>query len=358
MASKGYIAFDIGAENIKIADAVYEKGKIVVNDFWIIPTPPNSFENGNILKPDLIAEAVSQKVDIRRLKAKGAVVLVTGDSVIDREVVLPKMTEKELKNVIMFEADQYFPVDLTTYKVDYKIIEEISDEDGKKYRVFIVAVPIDILDGYINLMNEFGMKIEVMDIPANALAKFVTLEAGLSSPENNSSLAVIDLGASTSRVIMIDGGKFRFERMIKFGINDLTEVMMQHSNLKFKDAEEQVRTRLEQYVVFKAEDVLLEDESKMAAHEISKLINDFTGQVNKLFEFYISRNTGNVINRLLLTGGGARVKGMGKFISDSTGIRTDYLEPLTCIMNKSRKSLEENEIYLANVLGAVIRTKK
>jgi len=160
---KDYIVIDIGTQNIKMIEAKLEKQNIMLKNFSIIPTPLDSFENGNILKAEPLAEIIKEEFKTGGYKAKSTIVLVTGDSIIDREVVLPKMTEKELKKVIEFEADQYFPVNLINYSVDFKIIEEVTTQEGIKYKVLVVAVPKEIIDGYVNLMEKCGFSSKCSD---------------------------------------------------------------------------------------------------------------------------------------------------------------------------------------------------
>lgn len=357
MATKDYIAIDIGAANIKILEAGFEKEKIIVKNFSTIPTPANSFDNGNVLNYESIAESIKQELAGGKYKAKRAIVLVSGDAVIDREVMLPKMSDKELKNVIAFEAHQYFPVDLSGYNMDYKVIEEVTGPEGDKLRVFIVAVPLEIIDGYVSVIKNCGLKLEIIDIAGNALAKLVDFELKTRGDDEKGAFAILDIGAASSRVVILSGGKFRFERIVTTGAGDIVSVLMQFLNLKYKDAEELARKNLDYYINLRFAGGSSDEETKIG-NEIVKVLNEYCEQVNKLFEFYVSRNTGNTVNRLILTGGGVKLKGLDKYISETIGIKTQQLESMNCLINSSAKNMDEEEIFLANVLGSVIRTNK
>ncbi len=59
--------------------------------------------------------------------------------IITREVELPHVPYKKLKNIIDLNADEYFPVNLAEYCLDFTITEIIETEEGKKIKVNIVA---------------------------------------------------------------------------------------------------------------------------------------------------------------------------------------------------------------------------
>ena len=355
---KDYIVIDIGTQNIKMIEASFEKQNIMLKNFSIIPTPLDSFENGNILDSESLAEIIKEELRTAAYKAKSTIVLVTGDSTIDREVILPKMTEKELKKVIEFEADQYFPVNLINYTVDFKIIEEVTTQEGSKYKVLVVAVPKEIIDGYVNVIEKCGLRLEVIDIAANALTKIVDLETKLRSNGQSDSFALIDLGAAVSRVVIIDNGKFRFERIIKIGVNDLISIIVETLNIKFKNAEELLRQKFADYIKVNQINGSDNDEVQKIGSQIVQTLNILCDEVNKLLQYYRSRNSENNINKLLLTGGGVHLNGIDKYIGQNVGIISEHMQSIKSVINKSSKDILKKEEFLIGTFGGIIRTDK
>ena len=346
------ISIDIGASTIKMVEAKYEKQKIQVKNYSIIPTPRDSFENGTFKQPQAIIDMIKNEIQVKRYQAKELVLTLSSDAIINREVMLPKMSEKEVANVIQFEAEQYFPVNLENYKMDYKIIEETSEEDGNKLRLFVVAVPSEMIDSYVNIAEATGLNLKVLDLAGNTISKLGAMELKGTASK---SIAMLELGATASRVVILDAGKMRFERMIKTGINNMTLIARDCLNVKLNEAEKHLIDKFAKYANVKNDDINLDKETKAIENGIKKLLNEFCDQVGKLLEFYSAHNAGKAIEKVYLTGGGARLAGIESYIAQALGINVELFAPKNCIEDRTAQRLNGNEAVFANALGALIR---
>lgn len=346
---KDYIVIDIGAANIKLLEAKYEKEKIMVKNFFVLPTPANSYENGVVFDTEKVSDRIKEVLRNSKIKTKNAIVLLTGDTIINREILLPKMKENELQNAVIFEAEQSFPVDLSGYKVDYKIIEEVEEQ----YRILLTAVPQAMIDNYVDLVKKCELDLKVIDIAENALVKFTELE--MKTMNVSGVICVIDLGASMSRLVIIDDRKFKFGRLIKFGFNEIVSIVSDSLSLKFKASEELLLKKYGNYFVENSNVVLVEDREQIMLDNIRRVLLKFCDDISRLIEFYYSRNYGKRIAKIILVGGGAKFKGIEKFLTQNLEINSQMLEGINCVINMSAKSLEEDKVFLANVLGGIIR---
>jgi len=71
---------------------------------------------------------------------------------------------------------QFLPIDIDNYRVDYKILQTIKEKGSEKYKVFVTAVPKNILQSYVDVLQGLDLKPLAVDIPANSTAKFFNRE--------------------------------------------------------------------------------------------------------------------------------------------------------------------------------------
>ena len=53
---------------------------------------------------------------------------------------------------------QYLPINLNDYQVQFIILDEFEDEEGFKYKIFVIAFPERIAKSYYQLLKIAGVK--------------------------------------------------------------------------------------------------------------------------------------------------------------------------------------------------------
>jgi len=54
---------------------------------------------------------------------------------------------------------QFLPIDIDNYRVDYKILQTIKEKGSEKYKVFVTAVPKNILQSYVDVLQGLDLKL-------------------------------------------------------------------------------------------------------------------------------------------------------------------------------------------------------
>lgn len=359
LAGKPSIIFEVGASSIKIIEAAMEKDRIVLNKFSIIPLIREIQNPGITIDIESTSQLIKNEIVQKHYKAKAARGVVSGEGIISREVMTPKVSEHELSNIIALESGQYFPVDLSNYVVDYKIITDVKTNEGEKYKVYVVAVPQKLIDIYVEIARKCKLMLEVIDINGNAFSKLLDLELKTRNElygEEDVHVG-IDIGASASYIVFNHKGKFQFGREIKFGVNDITHILAEYLGLDFKRADETLKTKIKDYLYIDENDLSLDEEIRVIGKDIGKILRGFSLEVNKIIEFYQARYSGKNIKKIYLTGGGVNIEGIDEFLAKNVSIECSKLAELKCVANTTAQSFHGVELFLTNVLGTTIRSK-
>lgn len=346
------IAIDIGTHNIKIIQAKTKKSKIKVNKYLIFDTPSNAVEDGYILDVDSLALQIKKKLKFNRIKAKNAVVTITGTSIITREIILPKASIKELGAIVNNEAPHIFPVDTNDYILDYKILEEIIADNTKQYRILVVAVPNRMIEGYVNLMDKCGLKIHSIDYMGNSLSKFVNNQETqmdkqrVKITDNNQTICAIDMGSHMTTVIIMEKGILKFVRMFSYDgqqfAREVTENFNLSSEIQFQKAPDD-------------SDVLSNQQLYEQLKNSNINVPGFIKEVASVFNFYYSRDKQNIIDKIYLVGGSSKIKDIDKYFESIFSIKTECIKEFTNVKYSKRcNGFKEVQAHFIGCLGALI----
>ncbi len=370
MVTNACTVVDIGSSNIKIIEASLLANEAVnISKFSVLPFDAGIMNTDSIPELEAVAGRISSEINREKYLKENGVVLIANSKVISREIILPVMPLKAIKNTIKFEAPQYFPVNLTNYLFDYKILQQIDTPEGGKYRINIVAVPSEIIDFYVSVMDKSGIRLQIVDVNSNTLYKFASMEHKKRTTGNTGkeSYAVLEIGAQLSHILFVSGDSFMLERSLNtFNGNSLTDVFSKYLQMNYSQAEDEKIKNGEKYMQIEEDEEL--DDSQIYAsgktlsdseqlyrimrREVQKVLDDFIDELSNILEFYYSRGVGS-LSTIYLTGGGAMINGLDRFLVQNLNIDVNVLNRLKCVVNSSGKDIDSYSMFLANVIGGV-----
>ena len=345
------LSIDIGTYDTKMVLGKQQNKIIHVEDAWMIKTPENAFYNGQIVEIERLQNEISRSLMKRNIKTKKVICTVESTSIITREITLPITKSQEMQSMVQYEMEQYLPIMLSEYVVEYKILEELIEDNIKKARVLVVALPKSIAEKYFNLVRDIDLQPVALDIHSNAVAKLFSSVLYVNN-ENSSldkTVAIIDLGHNNINVSIITKGVAQFNRLITFGGKDIDINLANSFNLSLEEAENR-----------KIETCNLKDLNSMNAsvammNEEVKTAVDFWGQeIQRIFQYYTSRGAQNSIDEIYLCGGSANLKGVPRYMEEYFNLPTFFITNISSIKTGIVARNIELGRYL-NSIGAIIR---
>lgn len=356
MGSK-IIALDLGNRNIKIVYGGTSKSGIIINEYEIVETPANCVRDGHIINAEELSKTILAAFKKMGIRSGNLVINITGTGVITREIQIPVSTDEEITQMLEFEAQQYFPVDLNNYSLDFKVLENYPVGDSMQSRVLIVAAPNKQVDEYIKLVGLLKQAIIAIDIPANCILKQAPYYKELLLGDE---YAIIDIGMETTSVCILDKSRLKFSRILLNGSKDIDIAIANQCNVSFQKAEEikkDFKGSLKANNNTYNEAAAVSEEVNMG-YVINNALSNIVSDISRFIEFYISRNNTNRLKRLYVCGGGSLLKGLPDYFSASFSISVKPLPRTKEIEYKGKKgqsTFEADYIFLINAIGALIR---
>lgn len=347
---KPMLSIDIGSQNIKIVEGKYAAGKVSISKAVTVPTPPETFYNGEIIDRARVELAINETLKKESIRAKNVAFTLESTEAISREIVLPWAKPQELGQIIRFEAEQYLPIEMEKYILQYKIMSEFEEEGTKKVTVLVVALPKVMGEDYLDLGRNTGLTPHYLDIHSNSIHKLLHPKAVVndSYPLEEQTIAAIDLGHQFINITIIDKGLFKFSRLLKRGGKDID---VNISNL-FTVSLEEAKSRKREIKDISQDTEQIDPSSSTSI--VKETITGWLEDIQKVFRYHTSRSTDNVIDSICIYGGSSNIEGISTYIQKFFNTPTFKINGLNNVKfdNNSKEISISNYI---NAIGSIIR---
>ncbi|MBE3113194.1 MAG: type IV pilus assembly protein PilM, partial [Actinobacteria bacterium] len=345
---------------IKVAKLQKISDSYELVNYGITLTPEGAIANGDIFNPIAVADVLTNLLSDIGLRDNKAIIAITGQKVIVREVVFPLMEDKELMAGVMWEAPKYVPYDLDESIIDAEKVEEFVEKDGNKMmRVLLVATPKSIIQPYMEVLKKARIRPKIIDIVSSAnIRAFEHQLTDKKEEEPESSIVdiILSIGASNTNLTLVEKGNLKFTRDILVGGTDITKAIAKSLNISFDEAE---KLKRETKIVLGQE---AEEEKKNESEKIIvKLLNQLTKEVRKSLSYYKTQSQKVNYNKMILSGGCANIVNITEYLSEQFEIPVVIGNPLESIKIDEKvfdiKRMKKLEDTLATVIGLAMRER-
>jgi type IV pilus assembly protein PilM len=317
---RNYIGLDIGHSAVKLAQVERTSNGWRVTKCHTLPTPPDTIRDGIIIDPPMMAATIKQLLREAGVGSCETSIAVAGGSVVVRTVRIPKMAEATLRKSIKYEAGRYVPTSVDDSYIEFEIIRDSTDN---QMDVLIVAAPREIVETRIAACDAAGLEVEGVDVEAFATYRAL-VEADPDGNWNDSTIALVDIGSMTTNVSVVAQGVFAMTRAIPQGGATLTEALKTYFKLSDEDAE---RGKYE--LDFRE---LIRDDLPIENPPLRVLqphADELVREIRRSLNYYQSQQTeaggGNPVSQMLISGGGARMRGLSDYFSHRLGLPVSAL---------------------------------
>ncbi len=337
---KGTLCIDIGSNSVKFIKM--EGGRIV--DYGLKEIG-EAFDVPSILR-ELIKDYKPDEVFS----------FVSGPSVSLRQAPFPKMNRRELKDAILLRLEKYSPFTLDEAILDFKTLGPMREAGAIKDNVMVVAARKDIVSDHISTLRKAGLEPTAISVIPFALQAAARKYAQVRPEET---VCVLDVGAEFTDMVFLKGERLDLARTITTAGNALTEAMTvaittEEGQLALDayDAENYKR----KYGIPSEEETELLPNGIMVKRLATlqrPALERFVAEINRSIDYYRREFGEAKIDRILMCGGSAAMKGLREYIQTNLGIPIELFDPFRSAGLYRKGSLpEEQEGYrLVTALG-------
>ena len=300
-----FTGVDIGTNWIKVVEVRISGGMAEIVSLKKYPSPPGVWTEQ--FDEEHLVEVLSR---VRTEGIHEVIACIGGEKVISRVVRFPLMSDKELAAAAEIEIEKYLTSPSDQFIFRHVRLDEGKTGDGdveEGQNVLLLAVPASTVYRYYGIFSRAGLTVTAFDIQVFALWR-------LFGRNTTGTLAVIDIGSMTSHLVITRNGRIRFVRVLPVGGSVLTRAIMDTQGVGASEAQQ-----------MQEDASLLRDNagSLSGGRQLVEILRgslmEIAGEVQRSLNFY-SVQEGAPVERLILSGGTSKLKGLPLFMQDVLGI--------------------------------------
>lgn len=314
---KAYVGVDLGTQSIKVAQIEPHGHHWVVSKHAEVETPKDSIKDGVVVDTQAVADGIKAALKRAKIGATSAIIGVAGGSVIVRNVRIPRMPEATLRKSIRFEAGRYVPSSIEDSFIEFEILGEAAEN---QMDVLIVAAPREIVKSRVDACAKAGLEVEVVDIEAFAMYRAL-IEADEHSELGDQTIALVDIGATTTNVSVISKGVFAMTRSIPQAGNTLTNALQSYFKLDYEDAEKG-KSQLDLTALLKNDGPVENPPLRVLQPHIDDLFREIRRSLNYYQSQQSDQGESKPVTKIIVSGGGARMPGLAEYMTHKLDIPT------------------------------------
>lgn len=326
------LGIDISSTSVKLIELSRRSKGYHVESYAVEPLPPNSVTDRNVSDVELVGQAIQRAVKKSAARTKHAACAVAGSAVITKVITMPaNLSDEEMENQIMIEADQYIPYRLDEVRMDFEVLRPVPNESGK-VEVLLAASRQDNVDVRVAALENAGLIAQVVDVEAFALENSVgLLMRDLPGQGEDAVVAVADVGATLTTLSVMQDMRIIYSREQQFGGRQLTEEIQRRYGLSYEEAG---LAKRQGGLPDNYDPEVLEPFKQSMAMEISRAL-----------QFFYSASQIGAVDQIYVAGGCAAISGVADAIEAKTGTRCTVANPFAgmTVSPRIRKEVIQND---------------
>jgi type IV pilus assembly protein PilM len=338
-ASDAVWAIDLGNNSLKALHLVAVGDTVQVIGFDHIP-------HGKILssvanaaeKDELIAITLRQFAQRNDLGFDPIIISVPSQNSFARFVTLPPVEAKRLPEIVRFEAAQQIPFDMNDVQWDFQLL---SDPNSPEKKVGLFAIKNEVVNSAMESFEREDLQVSYVQMAPMALYNYLLFDRPDLVGSDKRATVIVNIGAeSTDLVVCTASGVW--QRCIMMGGNAFTNAIAETFKLSVEKAEKLKRTApVSKY-------------ARQIFQAMRPVFTDWSGEVQRSLGFYTSSNPDVKVTRVVAMGGGTKLRGLVKYLSQTLQIpveKPDAFKRLVVAPTDSAAKFHENVSDFGVVYG-------
>ncbi len=350
------VGIDIGSSAVKVVQVRQEKGVAVLETYGSLAIGPyvEDTEIGQHANAgeEVLHTVLAALLQEAKITASLACVSIPFHSSLISLIEVPALSDEKIAQTIPFEAKRYIPVPLEDVSLDWFVVPQallrrddapIFEDDiapiaqSEKRKVLLIAIHNHELIKHKNILGKTALNTQYFEIEIFSTLRSSVYDGGLP-------VIIIDIGARSTKLYVVEHGIILRSFFVNQGGQNISQAIARAEDISFKEAEHKKRE-----FGFTIED-------KEVRHAMSLVIDEiFTEANNAIVDF--EQRYRQSISKIVLTGGGASMKGLLEEVKAKTKNSVEIANPFSRLRHPAllSETLKESGSEFSVAVGAALR---
>jgi len=307
---KSTVGLDIGSSAIKVVEITHRGEESRLANFGVVELIPEAIVEGEIMDRQLVVEAIQNLFESQGIRQRHVATGVSGRGVIVKKITMEKLPPQEAREAIQWEAEQHVPYDINDVSLDFEILE--SEVGQNQMQVLLVAAKRDLIAAHADLVREAGLLPTLIDVNSFAVQNSAEHSYDFLPEEV---VALVNVGSELTNVNLVQNGIPLYTQDLSMGGDTFVDGLQK------------------KYQVTREEAVAaLQPAEGSGSLDLTPLLKSFCSDLGTALDrslvYLKSNGDADQITRVLLSGGGARVQGLCRSLSERLKVPVEISDPL------------------------------
>lgn len=341
--AKTVVGVDIGSASVRGVEVeMGRKTRATVVRWHEVPLPEGSVKNGEVVEVNTVAAGLKQLWSAAGFTTKRVVLGVGNSKVLVRDLTVPRLGLRELRASLPYQVQEMLPVPVADALLDFYPVSESDSTTGPTVTGLLVAAVKDAVMANVAAVQRAGLSVAEVDLIPFALNRVLVRGVHVAG-----TVALVDVGANTTNVLITRDGVPQFVRIIPAGGADVTKALAGRLGITGENAELGKRQ-----LGLTAGPVPAEQLE--AAEIIAELTRELLNSLRNTISFFVNSRRTQQIDRVVLSGGGASMTSFAEALAELTRIPVVIGDPFESVQLARSAARGQRPVGMSVALGLAL----
>ena len=340
------IGIDISSSAVKILETHPSGQQLKVASYGITSLENGAVADRRIKDYKSVARSIKRVINLTQPNTRRAAVAIPNAAIITRTLSLPReLNDEETEALVRVEADQHIPYPLNEVAIDFQRLPPLNSNDENQ-PVLVVACRKEVTDQLDYVLEVAGLEPVITDVENFAMQRSLGLILKNLSQQEQSLVAVADIGATTTTLNLLKNGEIIYSRDQAFGGKQLTDEIQRLYGLSLEEA------------------AFAKKKGNLPTSYYSDLLKPFKvaliQQIERQLQLFYSSTSYHNIDHLILAGGSAAIPNLTTISEQQLDCPTHLANPFIGMALSSKvdiNALTQDAPAMMIACGLAMRAK-
>ena len=253
--------------------------------------------NSSVIEGGNTSLAIKEILNEAEIKTKSVIFSIPDFYTFCTSFDIPQMPGEEIPDAIRYNASQYITLPISEVTLDWRLIPNVSGFQNSLMKVFIVAIPNQVIEDYKTVAKDAGLELRAVEAEVFGIVRALV-------KDSRKTICLVDIGAQSSTISIVDQGFLKKSYSSNFSGNQLISTISSTLNISYKEAEE---IRNKEGLNFSKQNVL---------EALHNLIDPLLREAQNIFNDF-SQSDKKQVEEIYLIGGMANMPGLKDYFLKS-----------------------------------------
>lgn len=303
------VGLDVGSSAVRLLELERRRAGVGVRTYGSAPLPDEAIGDAEVVDDAAILACLEPLVQRLPLSTRHVAIGLAGSDLFVTRFLLPRLSPRELRTAIRWEARARLPFDLDEVALDYQALPENATEPSRM-AVVLAAAHRRTIEWWQSLVTRAGLQLTIVDVVPFAVQRACEW-SGVMGPDEV--VLLLHVGTRATNACLVKDGHALFVRDVAIGGDAWTLAIAREARCTRREAEALKRD--------------LSGGSRQAPADwqpaLAIATEAFANELLRMLAFAREHEEAPPPQRVVLSGGGAQLRGLGAILSARLGCRLE-----------------------------------